>query len=461
MGLKEDTVPPACDYCGDAVAVLYCRADTAKLCIPCDREVHSANALSRKHFRSQLCDSCAKEPASIRCSSEKRVLCQDCDWELHNNPPNTSKTDHQRLQIEGYSGCPSAQQLALRWGLDLADKALIDPQCSERNDTNFDVLGWRDESLDSVISGSVKNSGLDQVDSWFCAPIQDVLVPNLAFSFKANCFKQQDRDVCGQQKQVILRQLIELLNRKLDDEAGEDDDDQSMSTAAAPMGTDSAANAQSQTERSSILLRSHSSAGPEARGLSDQSTAYCDDRQNVPDPNLKSFNGFSDLLLNGSKESAMSGENMHLTDANENWHTATGRVSGPPCGLLENIPFGTSGGELTGCGSNAPRVDDTAFFSTLTNSSNHPSGINDNHKVTSVGKRDPAWNLNKLDNEAIALARGNAMLRYKEKKKTRRYEKQIRYESRKARADVRKRVKGRFVKADKESEQEAAFGSGK
>lgn len=39
------------------------------------------------------------------------------------------------------------------------------------------------------------------------------------------------------------------------------------------------------------------------------------------------------------------------------------------------------------------------------------------------------------------------MIRYKEKKKARMYEKKIRYASRKARADVRKRVKGRFVKA--------------
>ncbi|XP_031279480.1 zinc finger protein CONSTANS-LIKE 15-like isoform X1 [Pistacia vera] len=52
----------------------------------------------------------------------------------------------------------------------------------------------------------------------------------------------------------------------------------------------------------------------------------------------------------------------------------------------------------------------------------------------------------KADLELLAQNRGNAMQRYKEKKKTRRYEKHIRYESRKARADTRKRVKGRFVK---------------
>ncbi|CAK7336095.1 unnamed protein product [Dovyalis caffra] len=52
----------------------------------------------------------------------------------------------------------------------------------------------------------------------------------------------------------------------------------------------------------------------------------------------------------------------------------------------------------------------------------------------------------KVDMEPLTRSRGDAMQRYKEKKKTRRYDKHIRYESRKARADTRKRVKGRFVK---------------
>ncbi|KAL5699933.1 Zinc finger protein CONSTANS-like [Ranunculus cassubicifolius] len=46
-----------------------------------------------------------------------------------------------------------------------------------------------------------------------------------------------------------------------------------------------------------------------------------------------------------------------------------------------------------------------------------------------------------------SATRDSAVMRYKEKKKARKFEKKIRYESRKARADVRKRVKGRFVKA--------------
>ncbi|KAJ7533411.1 hypothetical protein O6H91_13G047400 [Diphasiastrum complanatum] len=52
-----------------------------------------------------------------------------------------------------------------------------------------------------------------------------------------------------------------------------------------------------------------------------------------------------------------------------------------------------------------------------------------------------------IDCETFAQARDSAMLRYREKKKIRQFGKKIRYVSRKARADIRKRVKGRFVKA--------------
>lgn len=61
---------------------------------------------------------------------------------------------------------------------------------------------------------------------------------------------------------------------------------------------------------------------------------------------------------------------------------------------------------------------------------------------------EPPINLkNDTDSNFLSQNRGNAVLRYKEKRKNRRYDKHIRYESRKLRADSRKRVKGRFVKS--------------
>ncbi|XP_010549213.2 PREDICTED: zinc finger protein CONSTANS-LIKE 13-like [Tarenaya hassleriana] len=50
--------------------------------------------------------------------------------------------------------------------------------------------------------------------------------------------------------------------------------------------------------------------------------------------------------------------------------------------------------------------------------------------------------------EINSQERDSALSRYKEKKKTRRYEKHIRYESRKVRAESRARIRGRFAKAD-------------
>ena len=79
--LKISSIP--CDFCNEQLAVLYCRADSAKLCLFCDQHVHSANLLSRKHTRSQICDNCNSQPASVRCSTDNLVLCQECDLDAH------------------------------------------------------------------------------------------------------------------------------------------------------------------------------------------------------------------------------------------------------------------------------------------------------------------------------------------------------------------------------------------
>ncbi|XP_039018068.1 zinc finger protein CONSTANS-LIKE 9-like [Hibiscus syriacus] len=60
---------------------------------------------------------------------------------------------------------------------------------------------------------------------------------------------------------------------------------------------------------------------------------------------------------------------------------------------------------------------------------------------------EPTWSPPCTENTFLSSTRSNTVMRCKEKKKTRKFEKQVRYASRKARADVRKRVKGRFIKA--------------
>jgi hypothetical protein len=115
-----------CDYCGNSNAVIYCRADSAKLCFSCDREVHSTNQLFSKHTRSLICDSCDDSPATILCSTESSVFCQNCDWENHNL---SLSSPHERRPLEGFTGCPSVTELLSILGLqDIGKKSLLLPQ---------------------------------------------------------------------------------------------------------------------------------------------------------------------------------------------------------------------------------------------------------------------------------------------------------------------------------------------
>ncbi|MBA0617845.1 hypothetical protein Godav_027261 [Gossypium davidsonii] len=102
-----------CDFCGDQPSLVYCRSDAACLCLSCDRNVHSANALSKRHSRTLLCERCNSQPAFVRCAEEKVSLCQNCDWMGHD--ASTSNSTHKRQTINSYSGCPSSGELSSIW----------------------------------------------------------------------------------------------------------------------------------------------------------------------------------------------------------------------------------------------------------------------------------------------------------------------------------------------------------
>ncbi|KAG6748508.1 hypothetical protein POTOM_048434 [Populus tomentosa] len=84
------------------------------------------------------------------------------------------------------------------------------------------------------------------------------------------------------------------------------------------------------------------------------------------------------------------------------------------------------------------------------NISDSASHINDGHEAepqpSTIGTSPALPNVG--THELSSQERDSAISRYKEKKQTRRYDKRIRYESRKVRADSRIRIKGRFAKLD-------------
>jgi hypothetical protein len=111
-----------CDFCEEGRATVYCRADSARLCLSCDRHVHSANALSLRHVRTLLCDGCNLRPAAVRCPVENLALCESCDWDSHGNSP--IKSQHRRHAFDCFAGCPSAAELGSLWGCDLVPSSV-------------------------------------------------------------------------------------------------------------------------------------------------------------------------------------------------------------------------------------------------------------------------------------------------------------------------------------------------
>lgn len=109
--------------------MVYCRSDAACLCLSCDRNVHSANALSRRHSRTLLCERCNSQPATVRCVEEKISLCQNCNWIGHGN--STSTSGHKRQTINCYSGCPSAAELSRIWSFVLEFPSVDDSNCEQ------------------------------------------------------------------------------------------------------------------------------------------------------------------------------------------------------------------------------------------------------------------------------------------------------------------------------------------
>ncbi|XP_019057589.1 PREDICTED: zinc finger protein CONSTANS-LIKE 9-like [Tarenaya hassleriana] len=123
----------ACDFCGEDKSVVYCRSDAARLCLACDQHVHSANSLSKRHSRTLLCDKCSSGPAWIRCVEEKVSLCHKCDLSAHGNSLSASASSgHKRQTISSYSGCPSSAELASIWSSVLAIPTLADGSTSEK-----------------------------------------------------------------------------------------------------------------------------------------------------------------------------------------------------------------------------------------------------------------------------------------------------------------------------------------
>ncbi|KAM3326300.1 zinc finger protein CONSTANS-LIKE 13 [Capsicum chacoense] len=360
---------PLCDFCGDNTALLYCRADSARLCFTCDREVHSTNQLFTKHTRWLLCNLCDTSPASILCSTESSVVCQNCDWECHKQVSVSSV--HERRPLEGFNGCPCVSELLSLLGFeDLGKKDLSyggDDVCSGDGGGGYGFSDWVIWDTPSVVSLDDLIASSDSGHNF-----QAVGVPPLPKNRNA---------ACGKHKEEILCQLREL--SKLEPNSSDDQDETVPNIGFQYM--EPAQNLQS---------------GPKGSGFTQKTEQHV-----VPSSEGSAFNWCGD-----SGEFADQGFSSSLAD----------------CFIETKCLFPNRDSDVCDASGRANEEQ-----------SHNPPTTETFQMVPKVAHRE----LNSQERET-------AVSRYKEKKKTRRYEKHIRYESRKARAESRTRIKGRFAKMD-------------
>lgn len=361
-----------CDYCREARSMVYCRSDEAHLCLSCDRNIHSANALSKRHSRTLVCDHCNSQPAFVRCVEEKASLCQNCDWEGHNGS-NSAFGSHSRQTINCYSGCPSAAELSSIWSFMSDSSLVIDSTCEQE----MGLMTIDDNKNDQGLSVSVETNDLQNA-------IHQA-GPKDSATLKISGTKGGEQIIDDGFYDDFNMDEVDLSIEKYEVLFGVGNNDPDH--LFAQDGIDSLFGTRDASVAESICRGTYAAK--------ESSTGH--------------GNGVQGACSNAAS-----------VDSLQSCKTEPNRCYGKQ---LSNISFSSltgesSAGDYQDCGASSMLLMGEPPWCTPAHDSTTPTGI-----------------------------RNDAVLRYKEKKKTRKFEKRVRYATRKARADVRKRVKGRFVKA--------------
>lgn len=379
--------------------MVHCRSDAACLCLSCDRNVHSANTLSQRHARTLICEKCNSQPASYRCIDEGISFCQKCNLEAHDG---SMASMHTRQQILCYSGCPSAAELSKIWSFIsdmLPHPSLEDSTCQK----GLGLLSIAESSANNCPDLVREDSGADA----------------------ANDVQSVDKaSVC-----IEPQSIPELVSRECPDRPGRIDSPKFFypDTGGADNCVDNPY-ADFDMDEVDISLENYDELFGYALTHSEQ------------------------LLENGGIDSLFGRRNMSISDSNCRGGpgvqgTAVGVTNPmqPTCSNAASADSVMSIKTEPNLGLTARQAHSGVSFSGVTGESDG-GDYQDCGASPMLLQGEPPW-CPPCPESSFQTNRTEAVKRYKEKKKTRKFDKRVRYESRKARADVRKRVKGRFVKA--------------
>ncbi|KAK4386304.1 Zinc finger protein CONSTANS-LIKE 9 [Sesamum angolense] len=466
-----------CDFCGEQRSIVYCRSDAASLCLSCDRNVHSANALSRRHSRTLLCERCNSQPAFVRCIEERTSLCPNCDW-LGHAGSNVSPA-HKRQAVNCYSGCPSAAELSAIWSFLLDLPSVGDSTCEQgmgsmsisdnkprdcqgpqgknnTQDTSFLVEDSDPNNMDankatvcieSCTSLDPKLQNADQL-----AGSSNSVMPKVAICL--NNFLQQLQDLlacCCSKAEVLVAPCYNVKHRMtLCIEFSKSHFFMVIRELGTSVKCSKNYEDTARPQRRQVFLPGEK--GPvecEDDGFYDE---FNMDEVDLSIENYEELFGVAhnpeDLFDNdgidglfGLKD--MSGSDCH--GAYPEGSSVGGMKMQPACSNA------ASADSVVSC-----KTEPNLCFTRQAHSGLSFSGLNGETSAADYQDcgvssilimGEPPWGPPGPESSMPPSSRSDAVMRYKEKKKTRKFEKKVRYASRKARADVRRRVKGRFVKA--------------
>eukprot|EP00262_Sarcandra_glabra_P020717 TRINITY_DN83_c0_g2_i1.p1 TRINITY_DN83_c0_g2~~TRINITY_DN83_c0_g2_i1.p1 ORF type:complete len:369 (+),score=3.24 TRINITY_DN83_c0_g2_i1:33-1109(+) len=156
-----------CDSCKSEPAVLFCRSDTAFLCIGCDSKIHNSNNLAYRHDRVWMCEVCEQAPASVTCKADAALLCVTCDADIHSANPLASR--HERFPVVPFYDSASASAVKHN-----AVNLLVNGDHVEESDTcqgEAEAASWLQPSANpkTIANPVVKSDGYffsDEVDPY-------------------------------------------------------------------------------------------------------------------------------------------------------------------------------------------------------------------------------------------------------------------------------------------------------
>ncbi|KAI3925169.1 hypothetical protein MKW98_009819 [Papaver atlanticum] len=350
-----------CDSCKSATALLFCRADSAFLCLTCDSNIHSANKLASRHERVWMCEVCESAPASVTCKADAASLCVTCDADIHSANPLARR--HERVPVVPF--------------------------------------------FDSAISAAASAGNHKMINS----DLNFLIVP--------------DHFVKGQPNEVVEEDEDDVVDVKTSIRKDDGDDAASWLFQNPP------------SSKLGVVVEA------------------------VPDLMLKSGIGvggvdylFSDVdsYLDLDYPDINGGEKQFQNQHNQNGSAGSDSVVPVATNPIQNHPAASFNHSENHCyefdfSKPKPAYSFNTQSVSHSVSSSEVGVVPDSSNCNSMTDiSNPFSRNNVVVTQLTGLDREARVLRYREKRKNRKFEKTIRYASRKAYAETRPRIKGRFAK---------------